>query len=866
MLLGVRTALLVALIGALAAADETPVRFARPQPYAAHFANGPRLPVAADMDGDGHADLACVYAPDGGILDLGLSEGGLRMRQPRAVAKGLLGDAVAVAARPGEIGWLTKSGAVGLFSAGQVREAGRADPGGTALLAFDGGFLVPNRSGVWLLAGVGPLQGPAGYRAVAACRDAIFWLDDAGLHRGQIADGKIEGALLGPADGEALTAGDFDGDGRADAICGGRCRLAAGSLPFPVDLPSGRGTLLAADVTRDGRADLLWCTPDDAIFLLVNHAPGAADPDADGLTNDQEKAHGSDPLSRDTDGDMIPDGWEVFGYAGFDFAAEGFSPARKDILCYVQRFADVDGARMRADLDRCAAYYASLRVPIALHFRLLAPIAPDKAPSRHWAALGNAFLPPEMRGLAHYMVVQRGGGGQSAQMGDMGGCGDQGLYATFLHEFGHQLGLDHTGFFPEPWCPLYTSLMNYAYNYSFDGSCDRIHYSGGEFAGHLLNESDLVEELPFAYERVAFLEKPPFQFRLQPALTRTRIDWNRNGRFDEGKVRADINTSYSTDGGTRYTLGKSIRAPSLVSTGAAAHLFSVNPEGRIERRDYLGAEKWSEAIAVEAPAATGDPLAVFHAGEVLLFVPSAGGVWCSRTKELLPDSDGCEVTAAPWQGDLIVGLWREGKARYAMWRRGVLEPWADSPLASTMPPAACEGPDRELWVGVGERQDDRRGSRWRLYRFDREGRPLSSRWVGGEASTDAGNRRPNLLYEAGEGRLHWIATGLVTPEFGNRACFWDAMTIGDAAYRDGWLLKRYYDEWTTSASAAAACLHDGEIFLAFRWCAPGDASDDNLIVSHRGSGIGNAPMGDFDDIGFIAGTGIARSILWRPAR
>lgn len=38
---------------------------------------------------------------------------------------------------------------------------------------------------------------------------------------------------------------------------------------------------------------------------------GAADPDADGLTNDQERQQGSDPSRADTDGDGLADGAEV---------------------------------------------------------------------------------------------------------------------------------------------------------------------------------------------------------------------------------------------------------------------------------------------------------------------------------------------------------------------------------------------------------------------------------------------------------------------------------------------------------------------------------------------------------------------------
>ena len=36
-----------------------------------------------------------------------------------------------------------------------------------------------------------------------------------------------------------------------------------------------------------------------------------ADPDGDGLTNDQEVAAGTNPRNPDSDGDGYPDGWEA---------------------------------------------------------------------------------------------------------------------------------------------------------------------------------------------------------------------------------------------------------------------------------------------------------------------------------------------------------------------------------------------------------------------------------------------------------------------------------------------------------------------------------------------------------------------------
>jgi len=864
-----RLLVVLAALAPLAPAEEPPVRFAKPHLFAFHFASGPRLPVASDLDGDGYADLACAYPPDGGILDAGLSERGLRMRAPAAVAHGLLGEAVATAARPKEVAWLTREGTVGVFSGGQVREAGRAEPGTSTLLAVGAGYLVPNANGVWTLCGVGPVQAPPNVLAAAAHGDTVFWIEGDALKRGAIADGRLDGAAIatGIAPGQRLLAGDFDADGKSDALLGSALHLAARPEPLPLEgIPPG-GILLAADFTRDGRTDLLWCRDSDEphvggdILLLVNHGPGSNDPDADGLANDREASLGSDPLARDTDGDAIPDGWESGGFGGIDLAAEGFTPTTQDLLCLVQRTTAVDGARMRADLERCRAYYASIGIQLRLRF--LPPIPPERAEAG-WAELGRQSIPAGLRGIAHYMLVTPGSGGQSAQPGDAGSCGADALYATFLHELGHQLGLDHSGFHAEPWCPLYPSLMNYAFSHAFDGDPSRIGYSRGAFASHPLVENALREELPFPFEAVSYLSRPPFRFRLRAAVAKTLVDWNRSGTFEEGPVRADINASYGTDGGERIVVGKTSRGPCLVPHAGGVRLLSVDPNGRLEMRDYLGGRKWGPPAVVDCPPAAGDPFGVSHGGELFLFLPVKGGLWCNRAAALLPESDGCEASAVSWNGALLLGLWRDGAIRTAEWREGAFGPFSDAPVGSTVPAAAAPGPDGMLWVALAQDESEAMRHRWKVVRFDPEGKLLDERWVGGAGGGERGNRRPNLLFLGNE--LHFVATGLVLPEAGNRGYLWDCVTVGDREYHDGWLVKRYYDEWTASRSAMSACVHEGEIFLAFRWLRDRHESNDDLMVAHRGSGIGDRAMADFDDVRFLREVGVPRSLPWLAPR
>ena len=102
---------------------------------------------------------------------------------------------------------------------------------------------------------------------------------------------------------------------------------------------------------------------------------------------------------------------------------------------------------------------------------------------------------------------------------------ENGGVGVFAHEFGHQLSLSHEGDSTPPWCPLYPSLMNYAFSYSLGGDGNAIRFSDGRFAGVSLEESKLVERLPFAYADLKYLEAPPFRFPLkEDGANATMID------------------------------------------------------------------------------------------------------------------------------------------------------------------------------------------------------------------------------------------------------------------------------------------------------------------------------------------------------
>src|SRR5262249_10548614 len=152
-----------------------------------------------------------------------------------------------------------------------------------------------------------------------------------------------------------------------------------------------------------------------------------------------------------------------------------------------------------------------------LHPVFLDPVEAEDQ-KKPWWQLRDKFLPLKWRGVAHWMAVTTSGGGQADELSDGGVCGGNhwALYATFIPEFGPQRGLNHEGFWPTTGCPIYSSMMNYPYSYTFEGDIKKIHYSDGSLKDYVLHETDLDEKIPLPYDKVKFLAAPPYHFHLKP--------------------------------------------------------------------------------------------------------------------------------------------------------------------------------------------------------------------------------------------------------------------------------------------------------------------------------------------------------------
>lgn len=616
--------------------------------------------------------------------------------------------------------------------------------------------------------------------------------------------------------------------------------------------------------------------------------PSTGDADADGLTDEEEKAAQTDPMNRDTDGDGLLDGWEVKGLPRDIKIAEGdtLDPRRQDVIVNVSPYTGVERAAFEGELKRVAELYAKLPVAnpggttgVALHFRMGAEVTAEKQHKGSWQAVGAEQFPGTERGVTHWMQVTPGGGGQSMETGDMGGCGAN--WQVFAHELGHQLSLSHTGDSAPAWCPLYPSLMNYAFSYSINGDANAINFSDGSFRETVLQESALVERLPYPFEKVKYLAGPPFRFTLKDDGEKgTLIDWNQNGKFDDKPVVADINYGSATTAGTRRTMDLIGGAPSLAYAGDVCVMATLNQiQSVVSIRTYLGEEKWSEKRDAPGTATGDDPVLVGGKDAAFLFVRQPQGWSVSRILAAadgkidpptflagLPDGElsGARVN----DRTLLVMRASDDRLSYFWldWKDGfTLSPGDELEVRSQVPVGLAQNPGDKRVAMATSMTNSKGGPRclrvtWLAIRGDKLVAG-DTRWTRGEQSGNNCTTRPIVSYTP-DGQLFVFHTGW--PDAGGEMTGWRTRQVGNRQLDEGWLTCMLYDVWTrTRRGVAFADGPQGAIY-AFRWDA-GDVHEwrnNMLVVAHNGYGIDPEPMRDFNDALRISQFGVARSILW----
>ncbi|MBS1714995.1 MAG: hypothetical protein JST30_11735 [Armatimonadetes bacterium] len=901
------------------------IGFTKPQAWATGFSSRDLIPLVVDVNGDGRADIVRVGGKGDSFIDAATTVDGQKCGVPVRVLSNWGKDcqAACIVSVPGRNG----AGVMGLSGGRILRLAGPSFNG--TWVDFGEWSRLPSALSSPRIAAVGK-EGVLAFSRTDG-RGFFLSLKDRSFRPIVLPDkttwiGDRGDVLVAAGRDGKLTALDRDTFLPVGSI--GTCRpgsvpaasegllVADGSVwTSSVRLSLDQGDLAPADadfaigdVDGNGFPDIVgFRNGSEAhtarlVRIWRSVAEGDPDPDRDGLDADAERSAGSDPMDPDTDNDGLLDGWEVLGFRGLDLPKIGCDPAQTDVVCLVSRFSTVAESTLAAGLDRVKKFYAALKVPnpngktgILFHAVPCEPVseADQKNP---WWANRDKVRPANWKGLVHWMQVTPGGGGQADQSGDGGTVGVNALWAVFVHELGHQLGLDHEGFWRNGLCPTYPSLMSYAYSYAFEDDSNKIRYSDGSLSGLVLRETDLDEVLPVPIDKVRFLEKGPYRFRLKESGPNTLVDWNWNGVFGERYVRADINTSYSTNAGPRDAVGKTMAAPWLFSHAGKTHVLatlrtddppvgrnrtvSADHPGRLVSLRLKRPTVWEAPLVVAQDGVLGDPAAAELEGRVHVFYPTAQGTvtktWTERGGDL---SDGKTVDPRPglvptvtvYAGRLYLFLWEPstGIVRYTVFdAAGKVVLSENLAERSEGPVGAC--PDTlngDLIVASTERQDAARSRRWTVRRYSAFAgrlRAKSAERIGGDKGSAQGSGRLTVLFDASrdagpQGRVIVYGLGLVS-DSGRSSCAYVARQIADKSVGGGWSVHRLYDEWTQSRSAPAAVWDGDDIVFAYRWTG-GDA-DDTLHVGYKGLGIQSEPMADHDDLTFLRTVGIRGSILY----
>jgi hypothetical protein len=235
----------------------------------------------------------------------------------------------------------------------------------------------------------------------------------------------------------------------------------------------------------------------------------------------------------DQDGDGIPDSWETNGVqvslngVKKHLNLDGASPRHKDIFVWVAWMEDATHShkptQQALDIVEAAFHAAPVhdnpdgKDGIELHVIFANDVFPDLKPLKEQATLGTSpggdynwsefyklkkqVFPKELEGVFHFcafiheMGGQKGASGMSPDIGAYDFIVSLGQFAnregkpvgtnqdqagTFMHELGHNLGLDHGGADKVNNKPNYLSVMNYLFQMqglNYKGSDGHFDYS-----------------------------------------------------------------------------------------------------------------------------------------------------------------------------------------------------------------------------------------------------------------------------------------------------------------------------------------------------------------------------------------------------
>lgn len=599
----------------------------------------------------------------------------------------------------------------------------------------------------------------------------------------------------------------------------------------------------------------------------------------------------------DLDSDGLADKWEAEGYGPIDPKVHGCRPGRADVFIVFRMRSTMTVEKIQPAVDRVVRFFANLHYKnqdgtYGLHaIPVFPPPMPKETDGKGYIELYEAAMPKEWRGLAHgVMLDDHPGGGGQANRPDWCGCGYN--WHTIVHELGHQFGLDHVPKGEATGSPFFPSLMNYDYSYQLGGDAEAVGYSRGLFAGTRMKETELDENMPYPAHRLAFLGKHPYYFRVATAGPgRSTVDWNRNGVAGERRVRADVNDGYSVEYRALETLGHCAGAPALASSGAELMVVypdlpevadygkqqpvTLSPEspGRIMLRRARTRKPGPPTVL--ADGAAGDPAAAWHRGRLHVAYPVQGGFAAARylltpkghvaewKEDVVGQGTSPALAATPFG---VVALSRS-ESDGQVWAGVLGSPLRAVPgLVSDVPVGAAWNPRRrELAVAVARPLGDRKGRLEivHLARGDAGWGVRDRAWVEGEAGGAATSSRPVLIWLGGsdrgpQGGYNVYVKGY-TGDPKSPAVNWVCRQTADLSVSAGWRTRMMGNEWALSLNPPGAVEHGGDIAFAYRLGFGENIQ--KVLLSLRASGVEDAVVTDFDEVGFLFRKGLRESML-----
>ena len=437
------------------------------------------------------------------------------------------------------------------------------------------------------------------------CPGVTVTTDASGIYQ---YDPYIDGnTILNTEDGVIVTVGSkswvtTEGSGKFRyKYCYSTDTAQVSHLPdFQMDPDTGKSYTIVPDIyiaTLRTRMDLGDTCPFNFSPYEENFP---ADNDHDGLANIVEPKYGTDPNNGDTDGDGLSDGLEIRGsHADYyrasskfawrrswvpksDIAARGASPFRKNAFVEVDYWEDTTGTvRPGAELQNMITSHFALLdgirnpdgsrgIDILLYVdQELSTLTGCTKQQLEGDAWGQYRNPRHDGVFTHGLFCRDGNGGVALVSGgsffvrgrtdfdttnDLSEPAQNELFSSFLHEFGHTLGLRHGGNEELHCKPNYPSDMNYAYfpAFAIDGNKYSLATTRSQYSRGLLPkivESTVLESDPLdaPFGSVSFLEvfggKTSTRYKTWPASNgNTNVDWNRSGTLTGGPPPVPVRT------------------------------------------------------------------------------------------------------------------------------------------------------------------------------------------------------------------------------------------------------------------------------------------------------------------------------------